>query len=156
MGEILQLDQFDRRILRELQVNSELSMTELAEKVGLSHTPCWRRIKRLEEAGVIAGRAVLIDPKSIGYEINIFASIKIKQHDEATLEAFEKAIEQCPQIVECFSMSGEADYVMRVIATSVSDYELLVKKTILHLPGVASISSSFALKCIKLTTKMPV
>ena len=153
---ILQIDDTDLRILRELQDHPDLAVTDLATRIGLSHTPCWRRMKRLEEAGVISGRAVLIDPAAVGYEISVFASIKIKQHDEETLEAFEAAVGRCPQIVECFSMSGDADYILRIVTRSVSDYEALMKKVILHLPGVGSINSSFALKRIKLTTKIPV
>lgn len=150
------LDDFDRRILKEMQNNPDLPVTELASRIGLSHTPCWRRIRRMEEAGVIAGRAVLVNPVAVGYEINVFASIKIKFHDEETLEAFEAAVTECPQIVECFSMSGDSDYILRIVTTSVSDYESLMKRVILHFPGVGSINSSFALKCIKLTTQLPV
>lgn len=153
---ILQIDACDLRILRALQDNPDLAVTDLAALVGLSHTPCWRRIKRLEEAGIISGRAVLIDPAAVGCDVSVFASIKIRQHDEETLEAFEAAVGRCPQIVECFSMSGDADYILRIVTRSVSDYEALMKKVILHLPGVGSINSSFALKCIKLTTKLPV
>lgn len=153
---ILQFDDFDRRILRELQDNPNLAVTELANRVGLSHTPCWRRIRRLEETGVIAGRAVLLNPIALGYDVDVFASIKLKQHDEDTLEAFEAAVVECPQIVECFSMSGESDYILRIVTASVSDYESLMKRVILHFPGLGSLNSSFALKCIKLTTKLPV
>lgn len=150
------LDSIDRRILASLQAQPDLTMTDLAERVGLSHTPCWRRLKRMEEAGIVRGRALLLDPEALGYSISVFAHIKLKSHEEESLNCFEDSVEAHPQIVECFSMSGESDYMLRVVARDVSDYEHFLKKVLLHLPGVASVVSSFALKTIKLTTKVPV
>lgn len=131
-------------------------MAELAEVVGLSQTPCWRRLKRLESSGVIARRAVLLDPRQLGYAMDVFAHVRIGKHDEATLEAFEAEVRSYPEIVECFSMTGESDYVMRVLARSIEDYERFLKKRLLHLPGVAAVNSGFALKAIKLTTDVPI
>lgn len=152
----MQIDEFDRRILRTLQESPDLPVAEIAEQVGLSPTPCWRRIKRLEQAGIISGRAVLINSAAMGYEISVFAYIKLKQHDERTLEAFEEKILEHPEIVECFSMSGDIDYIIRILSKNIKDYEIIIKRVVLHLPGVQSINSSFALKCIKLTTKVPI
>lgn len=150
------LDEFDRKILRALQGDPDLTMTDLAQQVGLSHTPCWRRVKRLEAEGVILGRALLLDPEKVGYPISVYAEIRIGSHDAATLEAFERKVRDVPQIVECFSMSGQSDYLMRVVAASVGDYERFLKSTILQLPGVASVNSSFALKMIKLASGLPI
>jgi Lrp/AsnC family transcriptional regulator len=150
------LDSYDRKILAFLQTSPQLTTAELAEAVGLSQTPCWRRLKRLEADGVIARRATLLDPARLGYPVNIFAHIRIGKHDEATLEAFEAQVRSYPEIVECFSMSGESDYVMRILARSIEDYERFLKKRLLHLPGVAAVNSSFALKPIKITTDIPV
>ncbi|WP_144098586.1 Lrp/AsnC family transcriptional regulator [Croceicoccus sediminis] len=150
------MDNTDRRILRALQAHPDLPIAELAEKAGLSHTPCWRRLKKLEESGVISGRAVLLDPKSLGLVINVFANLRLNQHDEETLDALEQAVHDHPEILEGFSMSGSSDYVLRVVAKSVEDYEHFLKKVLLHLPGVSSINSSFALKTIKMTTVLPV
>lgn len=150
------LDDTDYRILRELQANPTASVVELAQRVGLSHTPCWRRLKRLEESGVIVERAVILDPKLLGVGVSVFAHVKLRLHDEETLEAFETAAHDRAEIVECFSMSGESDYLLRVVTHSIDDYEQLMKKVLLHLPGVATINSSFALKSVKMTTKLPI
>ncbi|MGA7676264.1 MAG: Lrp/AsnC family transcriptional regulator [Rhizomicrobium sp.] len=150
------MDDFDRKILRVFQAKPELSVQELAEQVGLSHTPCWRRLKKLEADGVIKGRAVILDPEALGLSITVFAHIKVKQHDENTLEVFERSARECPEIVECFSMSGDADFLLRIVTGSVSEYEQFLKRTLLHLPGVGSVNSSFALKCVKFTTMLPI
>ncbi|WEN15711.1 Lrp/AsnC family transcriptional regulator [Rhodanobacter sp. AS-Z3] len=150
------LDDIDLALLRALQAEPELSIQQLAERINLSHTPCWRRLKRLESSGVIRGRAVLLDAAALDLPITVFAEVKLKQHDEDTLSRLEDAVASCPPIVECFSMSGDRDYIFRIVMQSVAQYEQFLKKTLLHLPGVASISSSFALKCVKLTTSLPI
>lgn len=150
------MDEMDRKILRAMQTFPDLAIAELAEKVGLSHTPCWRRMKKLEADGSIVGRAVILDPHHLGLGVNVFAYLRLKQHDEETLEALEQAAQDYPAIVECFSMSGESDYMMRVVVGSIDEYERFLKKILLHLPGVASINSSFALKCVKMTTQLPI
>jgi Lrp/AsnC family transcriptional regulator len=150
------LDDFDRKILRILQHEPDISIQQLAERIGLSHTPCWRRLKKLEESGVIAGRAVLLDASALGLSITAFAHIKMKSHDERTLDAFERIARSRPEIVECFSMTGDSDFVLRIVMGSVSQYEVFLKKNLLHMPGVGSVNTSFALKCVKLTTVLPV
>ena len=150
------MDAFDRKILRCLQDEPHLSMVEVAARVGLSHTPCWRRVRRMEEAGLILGRPFILDAVALGYPVNVFAQIKIRNHEESVLEAFEAAVRGHAEIVECFSMSGESDYVLRVLARSIEDYEQFLRKTLLHLPGVGAINSSFALKPVKVTTAVPV
>ncbi|MEO7170159.1 MAG: Lrp/AsnC family transcriptional regulator [Pseudomonadota bacterium] len=149
------MDKIDRKILASLQANPQWSVADLASDVGLSHTPCWRRLKKLEESGVIRERAVILDPLLLDLTVNVFAELRLKQHDEETLEALEAQARDHPEIVECFSMSGQGDYLMRVVVRSVGDYEVFLKKVLLHLPGVGSINSSFALNCIKLTTRLP-
>jgi Lrp/AsnC family transcriptional regulator len=150
------VDGIDRKILTLLQANPDLPVIELAAQVGLSHSPCWRRLKRLEASGVIRERAVLLNPLALGLTVNVFAQLKLRQHDEATLEALESAALDRPEIVECFSMSGESDYILRIVIGNIDTYEKFLKKVLLHLPGVASVNSSFALKCVKLTTQLPV
>ena len=113
------MDSIDRKILRELQREPQLAMVELAERVGLSHTPCWRRVRKLESEGVIQGRALLLDPDKLGYPISVYAELTLKSHDEATLERFEAMVHEHPQIVECFAMSGQSDYIMRILARSI-------------------------------------
>lgn len=115
-------------MLRALQAAPHLSIQELADRINLSHTPCWRRLKRLETEGVIHGRAVLLNAAALNLPITVFAEIKLKQHDEETLGNLESAVERCPEIVECFSMSGDRDYIFRVVMQSVEQYEQFLKK----------------------------
>jgi Lrp/AsnC family transcriptional regulator len=150
------MDDMDRKILRALQNSPELSVAELAQQVGLSHTPCWRRVKQLEASGAIQERVVILDPRIMGLGISVFANIRLKEHDEDTLEAFEQAALDRAEIVDCFSMSGESDYIFRVVVESIDQYEQFLKKVLLHFPGVASVNSHFALKCVKKTTKLPI
>ena len=105
---------------------------------------------------MIARRAVLLDGRKLGFGVDVFAHIRISRHHEETLNAFEDAVRDHPEIVECFSMSGDADYIMRIVARSIEHYEHFLKKVLLHLPGVSSVNSSFALKPIKLTTDLPI
>lgn len=150
------MDGIDRKILRLLQETPEISVADLARQVGLSHTPCWRRIKQMEKSGAICERAVLLSPKIMGLDISVFANIRLKAHDENTLEAFEQAARDRPEIVDCFSMSGESDYIFRVVVESIEQYEKFLKTVLLHFPGIASVNSHFALKSVKNTTKLPI
>lgn len=150
------MDQIDRKILSAMQAEPDASAAQIAAKVNLSHTPCWRRIKRLEAEGVIRGRALILDAEALGLTVSVFAEIRLKQHDEATLEALETVMWGLPEVLECFSMSGEADYLLRIVVGTVADYETFLKKVLLHLPGVASVNSRFALKSVKLTSRLPV
>lgn len=143
------------RILRALQQEPQLTMAALAERVGLSHTPCWRRVRRLEANGTIAGRALLLNPEHLGLGVTVIAEITIKEHDERVLTAFEQAVQAHPQIVECYSMSGAADYIIHVVVRSITEYERLLKSVLLHLPGVGSINSRFALNRVKFTVNIP-
>lgn len=150
------MDDTDIKILKILQEQPDISMVALAQLVGLSHTPCWRRVKKLESNGAIRERAIVLDPKIMGLDISVFAHIKLKAHDEDTLEALERVACGLPEIVDCFSMSGESDYIFRIVVKSIDEYEHFLKKVLLHLPGIASVNSHFALKCLKRTTKLPI
>lgn len=150
------MDATDLKILRLLQEVPGISAVELAQKVGLSHTPCWRRVKQLEASGAIMERAVILDPRVMGFDITVFANVRLKAHDEDTLVALEQAARDRQEIVDCFSMSGESDYMLRIVVPSIETYEVFLKKVLLHLPGVASVSSHFALKCVKKTTRLPI
>jgi Lrp/AsnC family transcriptional regulator len=150
------VDVIDRKILLALQVNPELSAADLASSVGLSHTPCWRRLKRLEQSGIIRGREIILDPVALGLTVIVFAEVRLKQHDENTLEDFEQIACRRPEILECFSMTGDSDYLLRIVVRSVEDYETFLKKVLLHLPGVTSVNSRFALKSVKLTSRLPI
>ena len=149
------MDDIDLRILRQLQANPDIPLAELAPLAGLSPTPCWRRLKKLEQQGVIVGHAVILDPVAMNLSVNVFAHLKLTDHREETLEALENAVSKLPEIIECFSMSGESDYMLRIVATSIEAYERYLKRTLSHLPGVSSINSRFALKCVKDTRVLP-
>ncbi|MES2256630.1 MAG: Lrp/AsnC family transcriptional regulator [Pseudomonadota bacterium] len=150
------MDEIDLKILRNLQDTPGISMVDLAQKVGLSHTPCWRRVKQLEESGAIREHAVILDPQVMGLGVTVLANIRLKAHDEDTLNAFEQAARERPEIVDCFSMGGESDYAVRMVVGSIDAYEHLLKKVLLHFPGVAEVHSHFALKCVKNTTRLPI
>ena len=149
------LDVFDIKILKALQSDAEYSMNDLGELIGLSHTPCWRRIKRLENEGYIQRKVTLLDPKKLNLGVSVHAYITIKSHDEESLLAFESSVHEIPEIVECYSTTGEKDYLLRIVAESVEHYEDLLKKQLVHLPNVASVNSTFALKQVKYTTELP-
>lgn len=151
----VELDEYDRKILRALQENADYSMADLGALIGLSHTPCWRRLKRLESEGVIRGKVTLLDAKKIDLSVRVHAFVSAKNHDEDALSAFEDAVQSIPEIVECYSTSGDNDYLLQIVTNSVDDYEQLLRKTLLKLPNVGSIHSTFSLKQIKYTTQLP-
>jgi Lrp/AsnC family transcriptional regulator len=155
MADAHQLDEFDIKILIALQENADYSMNELGDLVGLSHTPCWRRIKKLEAEGFIKGKVTLLNPQLLNLSVSVHAYVTIKSHDEESLNAFESSVQTIPEIVECYSTTGEKDYLLRIVITSVEHYEKLLKQTLVHLPNVASVNSAFALKQVKYTTSLP-
>jgi Lrp/AsnC family transcriptional regulator len=149
------MDHFDLQILRELQADAEISMQELGERVGLSHTPCWRRVKKLEDAGVIRRRVTLLDPERLSLTVNVFVQVSLGVQREGALNDFEAAVQTIPEIVECYTVSGDRDFLLRVVVEDVSAYERLLKTTLVHLPEVANMSSTFALRQVKYTTELP-
>ena len=149
------LDDYDLKILKALQTNADYSMAELGELVGLSHTPCWRRMKRLEEDGYIKGKVMLLDGKKLHLGVSVHAYITIKKHDEDSLNAFETAVQEISEVVECYSITGEKDYLLRIVVENVDRYEHFLKHCLVHLPNVASVNSVFALKQVKYTTQLP-
>jgi Lrp/AsnC family transcriptional regulator len=130
-------------------------MQSLAEQIGLSHTPCWRRLKRLERDDILATHTIVVNQDRVGLPITVFANLKLRKHDEATLVALEQSVLADDHIVECFSIAGSSDFVCRVVVESIAAYEIFLKKTLLHLPGVSEVNSQVALKRVKLTTRLP-
>jgi Lrp/AsnC family transcriptional regulator, leucine-responsive regulatory protein len=149
------LDRIDTRILTELQTNGRLSITELADRVGLSASPCLRRVKLLEERGIITGYVAVVDQNRVGLQVNVFASIRLERQREEELERFNAAVSQWPEVMECYLMTGTRDYLMRIVVGSLGDYERFIKDKLSRLDGVASIESSFALSRVKHTTVVP-
>ena len=149
------LDSFDIKILRELQQNAEISMQDLGDRVGLSHTPCWRRVKRLEQDGVIRKKVTLLDAHALHLAVNVFVHVTLKNHQENGLTLFENSVQDIPEIVECYTVSGDRDFLLRVVVSDVTAYEHLLKHTLINLPGVDNLSSTFALRQVKYTTEYP-
>jgi Lrp/AsnC family transcriptional regulator len=156
MSNSVDLDDFDRKILRALQENGDYSMADLGNLIGLSHTPCWRRLKRLESEGIIRRKVTLLNPEMLNLAVTVQVHVNMKAHDEESLAEFEAAIEQTPEILECYAISGDKDYLLMVVVESVAQYEQLLKKTLMHLPHIANISSTFALRQVKYTTQLPI
>ena len=149
-------DDTDRAILRVLQQDAARSVAELAREVSLPYTPCWRRIQRLERSGVISRRVALLDQRSLGLDVSVLVSVTLKRHDEATLARFGRAVQEIDEVMECYAIAGEKDFHLRVVVPDVEAYDRLLKAKLVHLPGAASVSSSFALSCVKYTTQLPV
>ena len=150
------LDEIDRRILASLQAHARLRNVELAELVGLSASPCLRRVKRLEETGVIRGFAALVDPEAVGLPVSVFVQVTLERQAEAALEAFESHITEWPEVMECYLMTGDADYLLRVVAADLTAYQEFLMNKLTRVEGVASIKSSFALRRIAYRTALPV
>ncbi len=154
MTRSVSLDAVDRRILTALQRDATLSVNALSEAVGLSPTPCWKRVKRLEEAGVITGRVTLVDRETVGLGVTVFVSIRTAAHDEGWLEAFAAGVRRIPEIVEFYRMAGEIDYLLKVVCADIADYDRIYKQLIKVAP-LHDVSSSFAMEQIKYTTEVP-
>lgn len=150
------LDAIDLRILHELQRDARLSNVALADKVGLSQSPCLRRVRLLEEAGVIRGYTASVDQTRVGLPVSVFVSIKLEKQREEELKRFEEAMRRCPEVLECYLMTGPRDYLLRVVARDLADYERFVKETLTRIDGVASIELSFALGQVKHTNALPI
>lgn len=152
----MKLDQIDRKLLATLQEDGRLPITDLAQKVGLTTSPCLRRLKILERAGIIRGYAAQVDQEKVGLPVSVFISIKLERQREEALERFERAIRDCPEVVECYLMTGTRDYLLRVVAQDLSAYERFMKDTLTRIDGVSSIESSFALAQVKHSAALPI
>ena len=150
------LDAIDRKILGLLQADGRTTMQELADKVGLSVSPCHRRVKLLEQRGVITRYIATVDQKSLGLHVSVFISIKLARQKEEDLDRFAKAISGWDEVLECYLMTGNRDYLLRVVAADLSSYEAFLKNKLTRLDGIASIESSFALSQVKYSIALPV
>ena len=152
----MELDRYDLHILKILQNDSSISMQDLGAEIGLSHTPCWRRVKKLEEHGIIIKQVALLNSKNLDLDVNVFVHVTLRQHHENALNRFEEAVSQLTEVVECYTVSGETDFLLRVVVKDVEAYEKLLKGTLLQLPEVGNLSSTFALRQVKYTTEIPI
>ncbi|WP_376705478.1 Lrp/AsnC family transcriptional regulator [Mesorhizobium sp. ISC25] len=150
------LDDIDRKIIAALQVDGRMTAQQLAERVGLSASPCARRVRLMEDMGVITGYAALIDQDMVDLPISVFASIKLERQRENELKRFNAAIARWPEVVDCYLMTGQRDYLLRVVVRDLHAYERFLKEKLTRLDGVSSIESSFALAQIKRSNRLPV
>ena len=148
------LDVTDRRILAILQEDSTLAIAELAERVGLSATPCWKRIKRLERDGIIDRRVVILDRERLGLGVTVIVAVRTAQHGDEWRERFAEGVARIPEVVEFYRMSGEIDYLLKVVARDIADYDRIYRKLTKVAP-LHDVSSSFAMQEIKSTTAQP-
>ncbi len=151
-----QLDERDRAILRELMRDGRLSNVELAEKVHLSASACLRRVRLMEESGLIAGYVMLLDAVSAGLAGAAYISVTLDQQGRATLDRFEKEVRNHPEIIECYLLAGAADYLLRVAFRDSGDFERIHTAIITQLPGVSRVQSTLALRTVKKTTALPI
>ncbi|MDA0305114.1 MAG: Lrp/AsnC family transcriptional regulator [Proteobacteria bacterium] len=149
------LDAIDRKILETLQNDARIRNVELAERVGLSPSPCLRRVGMLEKKGIIKGYATLVDAKAAGLPVSVFVSVTLEKQVKKALGTFEKRINACPEVMECYLMTGDADYLLRVVTSDLDAYERFLIDQLTRIPGVASIKSSFALKQVAYKTALP-
>jgi len=150
------LDQTDYAMLALLQKDGRASNVKLANKLNLSETPCWRRLKRLEDVGYIKGYQANLNRQALGVEVLAFVQISFSIHTDESLVAFERAIQEIPEVLFCHNISGESDYLLQVVSQSLESYEKLLRNVIRRLPGVASVKTSFSLKEIKASTLLPI
>ena len=150
------LDALDRKILSGLQVNGRMSLAELSDRVGLSPSPCLRRVRNLERSGVITRYVAVIDQRAVGLPVSVFVSIKLEKQKQESLDRFAKAVERWPEVLECYLMTGSRDYWLRVVVPDLEAYERFVKQKLTRLEGIASIESSFAREQVKYTNVLPI
>jgi Lrp/AsnC family transcriptional regulator len=148
------LDRIDRQILAELQKDATLPVAQLGERVGLSSTPCWKRIKRLEEEGLLTGRVALVDRKKVGLPVTVFVSLRLARHDEDSLQRLAALVADMPEVQEFHRMSGDVDYLLKVVSTSIEGYDQFYKKLI-AVSDFRSVSSAFSMEQIKSSTALP-
>lgn len=151
-----ELDRASLQILEALQADAGQSTQALAERVGLSATPVWRRVKELQDRGVIRRQVVLVDREKIGLSICVLANVSLVRHSEGAVEQFERLVATQRQIIECHAITGEADYVIKVVAADMKTYDLFLQQHIFKLPGVSSVRSNVVLREVKYETALPV
>ncbi|PSJ48492.1 transcriptional regulator [Zobellella taiwanensis] len=149
------MDSFDRHILALLQQDATLALKDLAEAVNLSTTPCWKRVKRLEEEGYIRARVALLDGERLGLGLSVFVQIKTQRHDSRWLASFAETVTAFEEVVEFYRMSGDWDYMLRVVVADINAYDRFYKKLITSTEGLSDITSSFAMEQIKYSTALP-
>ena len=149
------MDETDRKIIRALQQNGRLSNQDLSEKVNLSPSPCLRRVRNLEQAGVISGYAAIVDQEAYGLPVTVFLQVRLERHAEDSVGTFEAAVARIDEIMDCYLMAGDRDYLLKVVVASLADYEDFIRRRIHKIPGIASLESSFAFGVVKRSQVLP-
>lgn len=149
------IDELDLRILDRLQANGRMTNQELSDQIGLSPSPCLRRVRQLEGAGVITGYVALVDPAAIGLSVTAFVRVRLDQQDDRHLATFESAVAEFPEVMECYLMTGEADYQLRVLVGSLNEFEDFLRHRLTRIDGVAQVTTSFALRPVVYKTALP-
>jgi Lrp/AsnC family leucine-responsive transcriptional regulator len=152
---IYNTDELDLKILDTLQSNGRMTNQELSEQIGLSPSPCLRRVRQLEASGVITGYVALVNPESIGLPVTAFVRVRLDQQDDRHLAAFETAVSDFPEVMECYLMTGDADYQLRVLVGSLGEFEDFLRSRLTRAAGVAQVTTSFALRPVVYKTKLP-
>lgn len=154
-GQNPQLDSIDWAILGELQADASIPVHEVGDRVGLSSNACWRRIKRLEDTGVITGRVALVDPVKLGLATTVFVAIRTNRHDPEWIAAFSRGVAAVDEIVECHRMAGDVDYLLKLAVRDIAHYDRIYRKLIAAVPDLADVSSTFSMERMKATTALP-
>jgi len=149
------LDPIDLKILELLQQDASLSAAVVAQRVGLSPSPCWRRIQRLEREGVVRRRVALLDPEQLGLGVVVFASVKLSAHGRSAIPDFENAVKRYNEVMECYSVTGNVDFLLRIVTEDVHAYERFLRDHLTQLPSVAEVHSNIAITQVKYTTEVP-
>ena len=152
----MNIDIFDKKLLSILQNNGRISNVELAEVVNLSESACLRRVRSLEERGLIDRYVALLDHKRVGLTDTVFVHIVLKREEKSELEAFENAVKNIPEILECYLMTGEFDYLLHIVVANMADFERLHNDSLTQLPGVSRVNSSFAIRTVQKTSELPI
>ncbi|USX24131.1 Lrp/AsnC family transcriptional regulator [Oxalobacteraceae bacterium OTU3CINTB1] len=147
----MDIDEIDRRILRELRQDGRLSNTKLAEKVGLSTTPCWNRVRALEEGGMIEGYTALLSQTALGYPDTVIIEVTLDRHDDDIFDKFGQALAELPEVMEAYLLTGEYDYLIKVAVAGTAGYEEFLRRKLYKLPGLRHSRSTFVLRCLKRT-----
>ncbi len=156
MAKLNDLDATDLAILRLIQADASLSLGDIAKEVGLTQTPCWKRIRRMEEAGVITGRVTLVNAEKLGLGISVFVAIETGDHSAAWIESFAKTVAEMPEIVECWRLGGDVDYLLRVVVSDMTAFDGFYRKLTARVTSLRKVTSRFAMECVKSTTALPI
>ena len=151
----LELTKADIKLLKLLQHDASLSTAQLAERVGMSQSPCWRRINRIEQEGIIQRKVALLDQHKLGMEVVVFTTINLTTHGRSALQEFEREIVKFPEVVECYTMTGSMDYMLKIVTRDIRHYEIFIRTHLAQLPGIREMHSNVSVTRIKDTTELP-